>query len=106
MWKAYLEPRPELAGHRLWLFREGGWVQSPDRSMVTNMTMETYGRGQTISSAEPFIPYEEAKDFLQSLMDCGWEAGLRPTGFSDHTNELTAVRYHLEDMRKLAKVEK
>lgn len=27
---------------------------------------------------------------------------MRPRGFKDHTNELTAVRYHLEDMRKLA----
>jgi hypothetical protein len=43
-----------------------------------------------------------ASDFLQAIMDAGWEQGIRPRKFKDHTNELTAVRYHLEDMRALA----
>lgn len=55
--------------------------------------------------------HEERRDnlgdvtgFLQACMDEAWRIGLRPTGFADHSNELTAVRYHLEDMRALAKV--
>ena len=39
---------------------------------------------------------------LQAIMDCGWKAGLRPSGFEDHHNELKAVRDHLADMRMLA----
>lgn len=40
--------------------------------------------------------------FLQAAMDCAWEKGLRPKAFKDTQNELIAVRYHLEDMRKMA----
>lgn len=42
--------------------------------------------------------------FLQAAMDAAWELGLRPRGFADYSNEINAVRYHLEDMRALAKV--
>ncbi len=48
----------------------------------------------------------DARDFMQAMLGAAWEMGLRPAGFEDHTNELTAVRYHLEDMRTLAKVNK
>lgn len=43
-------------------------------------------------------------EFMQGALDAAWKMGLTPSGFADHTNELTAVRYHLEDMRALAKV--
>lgn len=42
------------------------------------------------------------EDFLQTMLNTAWDFGQRPAGFKDHTNELTAVRYHLEDMRTLA----
>lgn len=45
-----------------------------------------------------------ADSLLQAFLDAAWEYGLRPKGFKDHTSELTATRYHLEDMRALAKV--
>jgi hypothetical protein len=44
----------------------------------------------------------DVDQFLQAALDCAWERGMRPTGFKDFTNEIAAVRYHLEDMRKLA----
>lgn len=44
------------------------------------------------------------RDFLQAALDCAWKLGLRPGGIKDHTDELAAVRYHLEDMRVLAKL--
>jgi hypothetical protein len=37
-------------------------------------------------------------------MDAAWEIGLRPAGYADVANEIAAVRYHLEDMRVLAKL--
>ena len=46
----------------------------------------------------------DVRGFLQAALDAAWEMGLRPKGFADHANELTAVRYHLEDMRALAKI--
>lgn len=48
----------------------------------------------------------DGRAFLQAMLDAAWELGLRPEGYENHTNELKAVRYHLEDMRTLAKVNK
>ena len=42
--------------------------------------------------------------FLQAAMDAAWEAGLRPLGYEDTRQKVGALRYHLEDMRLLAKV--
>ncbi len=69
------------------------------------------GQGETIDPPVPFLGASRidvddglapsTNDFLQAIMDAGWEQGIRPRKFKDHTNELTAVRYHLEDMRAL-----
>lgn len=48
----------------------------------------------------------DVQAFMQAALDEAWRMGLRPAAFSDTTQELSAVRYHLEDMRKLAKMEK
>lgn len=47
----------------------------------------------------------EFADFLQSIVDAAWRYGIRPRGLPDHSNELKAVREHLADMRKLAKID-
>lgn len=39
---------------------------------------------------------------VQSIVDAAWEAGFRPTGFSDVKNETAAIRDHLKDMRTVA----
>jgi hypothetical protein len=46
----------------------------------------------------------DSRGFLQCIMDAAWELGLRPKRLAEHQSELAAVRFHLEDMRKLAKV--
>lgn len=40
-------------------------------------------------------------ELARSLMDELWRAGLRPRGVKDPTSEVAAVKYHLEDMRRL-----
>jgi hypothetical protein len=70
---------------------------------VSNLTMTHVDAG-SCNGFEPAIPTHETEDFMRAIMDAAWKMGIRPTGFSDHTNELSAVRFHLEDMRKLAKV--
>lgn len=42
--------------------------------------------------------------FMQAALDAAWDMGLRPKGHEGTQSELTAVRSHLADMRKLAKV--
>lgn len=81
------------------------------RSLVAPLTMVPMGSFERL--AEPTLQetMTEVQDgvgsvtgFLQAALDAAWEMGLRPKGHADHTNELTAVRYHLEDMRRIAKV--
>jgi hypothetical protein len=50
--------------------------------------------------------YDDTRSFLQAAMDCAWENGMRPAAYEDSRQELTATKYHLEDMRKLSKVDK
>lgn len=102
-WKVYARFEPMLAGHSIYLIHEG----FEGRGIVKTIELETLGRhGAVVSGSQQVIPPDEVEEFLRACMDAAWELGLRPTGFKDHTNELTAVRYHLEDMRYLVKVRK
>lgn len=40
-------------------------------------------------------------ELLQTIFDALWEGGMRPKGFADVKNETTAIKCHLEDMRKI-----
>jgi hypothetical protein len=84
-------------------------------SLVGPLVLEEQPSGGAIPTDKPTLSetrYEaddglgDVTGFLQAAMDEAWRIGLRPTGFADHTNELVAVRYHLEDMRRLALPEK
>lgn len=50
--------------------------------------------------SEPFIRLK--RDEAQQLMDELWNAGVRPVGAAGSMGQLEAIKYHLEDMRKLA----
>jgi hypothetical protein len=43
----------------------------------------------------------ENEAFLQAMMDAAWERGLKPAGYRNDNPQLDAIKYHLEDMRKL-----
>lgn len=43
----------------------------------------------------------DATQFLQAVLDHAWSIGMRPVGFSDTPLQVAALKYHLEDMRKL-----
>ena len=47
-----------------------------------------------------YIDHDEA----QRLMDSLWNCGIRPVQAKGSAGQLDAVKYHLEDMRKLAGV--
>ena len=106
LWKAYLEDRPWEMRRCLHVVR----MQEPGKlGVVKELTFETVNEGMVTARENGLLgalSFEETDDFLRAIMDTAWEAGLRPTGFADHTNELKATRFHLEDMRLLAKVRK
>jgi len=45
--------------------------------------------------------YREQEPVLRSLVDGLIEHGIKPTKKLPDNNELTAIKYHLEDMRKI-----
>ena len=99
-WEFWAQWMPEIAGHKFAMIRRDG----DQRSIVTQMVLEDIPRHGLISTDAQVINPDEVESFLQGALDFAWELGLRPKGAKDMTNELKAVRYHLEDMRLLAKV--
>lgn len=41
------------------------------------------------------------KEFLQAFLDCAWEMGLRPQGFSNVQETLKAKQEHIDDLRNV-----
>lgn len=112
-WRAFLEAQ--------------GWSGSRRLFLVVMRRDQPMGKSQRYAVAPPtLIPLKElekydvptleeshedrqdnigdVQGFLQAIVDVAWENGIRPAGLADQSNELSAVRYHLEDMRKIAKV--
>ncbi len=103
-WKAYLEDQPWRMRRCLHVVRkEPGTI-----AVVQALVMRSVPEGSLIAQDDGILAdhSDESEDFLRAIMDVAWNVGIRPTGFEDHTNELKATRYHLEDMRLLSKVRK
>lgn len=102
-WNFYLEDAAWQRTTQLMIVREG--AREGIRSFVLPFSLAPvedhvpYGGPPTLDG-----PDFDVRGFLQAALEAAWNAGLRPLGFSDVRNELAAVRYHLEDMRKLAKL--
>jgi hypothetical protein len=78
----------------VWNKREDGTVDEFNELLVTNHKHP--GREK-----RPLIEGDQAKAFMQAICDAAFEAGIYPTKLHDRAEELKAVRFHLEDMRKL-----
>jgi hypothetical protein len=84
---------------------------NPDGSgtILFNPTLHTLNKYESVPQNESFMddgshPDSNVRQILQAMSDAAWEIGIKPKGLEGHTDELKAVRYHLEDMRTLAKV--
>lgn len=77
------------------------------RSFVQPLVLKSFDENIVPSDAEAFVlsdgfAEDVIFDFLQAAMDAAWDLGIRPAQAKDMTAEVAAVRYHLEDMRRLA----
>lgn len=106
-WKFFIESRPWDQSQFLFAI-----VEDLDRKRgIVRVLFEALEPRQYVGEPTLKESAEEHADglgdvtgFLQAALDCAWEQGMRPKAYADHTNELAAVRYHLEDMRGLARV--
>lgn len=111
MWKVYLENlvRFGTSGYRMYVAR----TELDGRfSVITQpVQMKTKEANQGLGLDEAMLddsrmPHESVRSFLQAMSDAAWEIGIKPKQLEDSSNELKAVRGHLEDMRQLAGVKK
>lgn len=108
-WSFFVDDQPWNRHRRLFMVMSGPSVGQ--RSYVKPITVEAVDGGLAYNTPTLQESSEDQADgvgdvtgFLQAALDAAWELGMRPKAYADHTNELKAVRYHLEDMRALAKV--
>lgn len=107
-WKVFVDDRPWDASRRLFIrwneYRGSGSFVAP----MQRATAEPGALYDTPTLSETREDHEDnlgdVTGFLQAALDAAWSLGMRPAGFADHTNELAAIRAHLDDMRRLAKI--
>lgn len=105
-WKVYTQEllRYGMAGHRMYIMRG---EPSGRFSVVTSLILETQDQDSFIAEDKATIDDgkhlgPDVRSFLQACADAAWEIGIRPAQLADHSSELKATKYHLEDMRRLA----
>lgn len=98
-------------------YKQPAWGANPNARMVAeSLTFTEYKWSTDNPLPKPFLGTNRTQlednlgfsvdQFLQAMLERAWERGLRPKKFEAVENEMKAVRYHLEDMRLLAKVRK
>ncbi len=102
-WRVHVEKEWLSHSMKIWLARSSMDGSSTD-FMITP-TMQSIKEG-LVAPAEPTLKLsrEEGHDFLQACANAAWEQGIQPVQLHDSRKELEAVRFHLDDMRLLAKV--
>lgn len=68
---------------------------------LADMKFEKHTEGMVIDKPTLTLNRFVAKPFLQAMADALDKIGIKATGKPVLENELTATKYHLEDMRKL-----
>jgi hypothetical protein len=74
--------------------RQGGAIMLP-----VVFEMDTKVDNNTYHDPSMRFSFDDAQSLFQSL----WDAGLRPNNGESSMAHVEAMRYHLEDMRKLVK---
>jgi hypothetical protein len=75
-------------------------------AFVQPFILKSFEPSQAVPEGEAYCLADQCwegdvRDFLQAAADAAWDAGIRPSQVKDMTSEVAAVRFHLEDMRKL-----
>ena len=99
-WNVIIKYAPEWDGVNVWLVHKAGnqktVVNSVDLTMTT--TLEP-----NLEPPEPTLRFNghDSTQFLQGLTDGLVEAGFKPDAIKVADERVEAIKYHLEDMRKL-----
>ena len=105
-WRAHAIQTPnwDIKGFKLFMMRDAlPPAKQPHKiQVVTGFSCQDVPEFGELPESAAFLPPHEATVFLQGMLDCAWQAGLRPTmGNTDNDAEKAAMKFHLDDMRKL-----
>jgi len=82
--------RDELMGTVKWM-TGFTWTEMPEGSVLSDEMRVLHGSQVC-----------ETQHMLQAIVGAAWQAGIRPAQLTEEVSEVTAMRYHLEDLRRLA----
>lgn len=85
-------------GHRLIVAEDSTSIDGTTIRVADGFTWQEHPEGSMWSTTEGI---KDSNGLVQSIIDAAWEAGFRPTGFTDVKNETAAIRDHLGDMRRI-----
>lgn len=103
-WRFYRDYQLWSDSFRLFISHDSESPASRQRALVLPLALKVIEPGAPYDEPSLASEHFDVNGFLQAALDCAWECGLRPKDFADSASELKATRYHLEDMRALAKV--
>jgi hypothetical protein len=95
--KFMVHPSYETFGYALRIQVDDMLGAVPMTRFVQPVVMSTVEEGHIIPKA-----LDLSRQEIQGLMDELWRNGFRPSNVEGVGGELTATKYHLEDMRKMA----
>ena len=99
--KVAIQFDPRFAGMSIWLWGEN--KKGRYHILPVNLTVQQLSPDEQGIAPEPTfrLTEPEGTEFLNSLVNALVEAGFKPNEVKAHDKEVSAIRYHLEDMRKL-----
>jgi hypothetical protein len=92
---------PMLDGTKIYIVRYDPVLRT--QSIAAPVSLDFQEISENMQLPEPTFKFrrEEGYQFLQSLSNALTEIGFRPNEIESANRELAAVKYHLEDMRRL-----
>jgi hypothetical protein len=102
-WRVHMINAMNTAFTEIYIYRE----TARGREIITDlskMIVTFFERGQSTVDIEPTIKVDWGcgQEILQALADALYGHGIKPKDKPVLENELSATKYHLEDMRTLA----
>ena len=98
--KVKIEHDPSIAGTRVWFYEECA-DGSIDVVGPLEFTIRKYEPAEAILEPSLIIPRHKCNEFMSSLATALVEAGYKPDELKAHDRQVEAIKYHLEDLRKL-----
>ena len=97
--KVHIEHDPRFRGTAIYLFgkdKDGEFVIEP-----VDLVVRHFDIGEAIDRPTFVFNGRDGEAFLQSLAESLVRIGFKPDELKAKVGELSAIKYHLEDMRKL-----